>query len=49
LIADDIGSNVQRPLTAVVVGGLVTSTLLTLVVLPSIYRWFAAPAERVEV
>jgi cobalt-zinc-cadmium resistance protein CzcA len=39
LWADDIGSNVQRPLAAVVVGGLVTSTLLTLVVLPSVYRW----------
>lgn len=41
LIANDIGSNVQRPLAAVVVGGLVTSTFLTLVVLPSIYPWFA--------
>ena len=49
LLADDIGSNVQRPLAAVVVGGLVTSTLLTLVVLPSIYRWFAEPREEVEV
>ncbi len=39
LWADDIGSNVQRPLAAVVVGGLVTSTLLTLVVLPAGYRW----------
>ncbi len=37
LLADDIGSNVQRPLAAVVVGGLLTSTLLTLVVLPVIY------------
>ncbi|MFQ5684127.1 MAG: efflux RND transporter permease subunit [Candidatus Binatia bacterium] len=49
LLADDIGSNVQRPLAAVVVGGLVTSTLLTLFVLPSIYRWFAEPREEVEV
>jgi len=31
---------VQRPLAAVVIGGLVTSTLLTLVVLPSVYGWF---------
>ena len=45
LIANDIGSNVQRPLAAVVVGGLVTSTLLTLIVLPTMYRWFAAPAR----
>ncbi|HYW97096.1 MAG TPA: efflux RND transporter permease subunit, partial [Bacteroidales bacterium] len=40
LLASDIGSNVQRPLAMVVVGGLFTSTLLTLVVLPSIYKWF---------
>lgn len=34
------GSEVQRPLAIVVIGGLITSTLLTLVVLPTIYRWF---------
>ncbi|MFQ5680336.1 MAG: efflux RND transporter permease subunit [Gemmatimonadota bacterium] len=45
LLSRDIGSEVQRPLAAVVVGGLLTSTLLTLVVLPSVYRWFAEPAE----
>lgn len=33
------GSEVQRPLASVVVGGLVTSTLLTLLVLPTIYNW----------
>jgi len=33
------GSEVQRPLASVVVGGLVTSTLLTLLVLPTIYHW----------
>ncbi len=50
LFTNDIGSNVQRPLAAVVVGGLVTSTLLTLLVLPSTYRWFALPRkEEVEV
>ncbi|HLR31802.1 MAG TPA: CusA/CzcA family heavy metal efflux RND transporter, partial [Fodinibius sp.] len=48
LLANDIGSNVQRPLAAVVVGGLFTSTLLTLVVLPSIYRWFAEPVTHAE-
>ncbi|EAR21631.1 efflux RND transporter permease subunit [Nitrococcus mobilis] len=41
LLAGGIGANVQRPLAAVVIGGLVTSTLLTLLVLPSVYRWFA--------
>jgi heavy metal efflux system protein len=35
------GSEVQRPLAVVVVGGLVTSTLMTLVVLPAIYAWIA--------
>jgi cobalt-zinc-cadmium resistance protein CzcA len=49
LLADGIGSNVQRPLAAVVVGGLVTSTLLTLLVLPSVYRWFAVPRKEVKV
>lgn len=49
LLADGIGSNVQRPLATVVVGGLITSTLLTLLVLPSIYRWFAAERNDVEV
>ena len=32
-----------QALAAVVIGGLVTSTLLTLLVLPSVYRWFAEP------
>jgi cobalt-zinc-cadmium resistance protein CzcA len=39
LMANDIGSNVQRPLAAVVVGGLFTSTALTLIVLPAVYKW----------
>ena len=33
-----IGSEVQRPLATVVIGGIVSSTLLTLVVLPALYR-----------
>jgi len=40
LFATGPGSEVQRPLAIVVIGGLITSTLLTLVVLPSLYRWF---------
>jgi len=40
LYATGPGSEVQRPLATVVVGGLITSTLLTLVVLPTLYRWF---------
>ncbi|MFQ5583060.1 MAG: efflux RND transporter permease subunit, partial [Calditrichia bacterium] len=41
LYSTGIGSEVQRPLATVVVGGLVTSTLLTLLVIPAIYKWFA--------
>ncbi len=48
LMADDIGSNVQRPLAAVVVGGLVTSTALTLLVLPAVYSWFGGDDEEFE-
>ena len=33
-----IGAEVQRPLATVVIGGIVSSTLLTLVVLPALYR-----------
>ena len=41
LLAEGIGSEVQRPLATVVVGGLITSTILTLLVLPAIYHWFS--------
>ncbi len=41
LIATGTGSEVQRPLATVVVGGLFTSTVLTLLVLPALYKWFA--------
>jgi len=40
LFASGPGSEVQRPLAVVVIGGLISSTLLTLVVLPTLYRWF---------
>ncbi|MEQ1658127.1 MAG: CusA/CzcA family heavy metal efflux RND transporter [Hylemonella sp.] len=41
-LSHDIGSETQRPLAIVVIGGLVTATLLTLVVLPVLYvAWFA--------
>jgi cobalt-zinc-cadmium resistance protein CzcA len=33
------GAEVQRPLATVVIGGLITSTLLTLFVLPTLYHW----------
>jgi cobalt-zinc-cadmium resistance protein CzcA len=40
------GAEVQRPLATVVIGGLVTSTLLTLLVLPSAYVWMQSKANR---
>lgn len=39
-LSSSSGAEVQRPLATVVIGGLVTSTALTLLVLPTIYRWF---------
>ncbi len=45
LFATGPGSEVQRPLAIVVIGGLITSTLLTLVVLPTLYRWFDVKPE----
>lgn len=35
----------QRPVATVVIGGLVTATLLTLFVVPSIYAWFTGGAS----
>jgi cobalt-zinc-cadmium resistance protein CzcA len=40
LFAQGPGSEVQRPLAVVVIGGLITSTALTLLVLPILYSWF---------
>ncbi|HBH43047.1 MULTISPECIES: efflux RND transporter permease subunit [Hyphomonadaceae] len=41
LFASGVGAEVQRPLATVVMGGLVSSTVLTLLVLPALHRWFA--------
>lgn len=41
-----VGSEVQRPLATVVIGGLITSTILTLVILPAIYKWFDRKTEK---
>jgi cobalt-zinc-cadmium resistance protein CzcA len=46
LFSSGTGSEVQRPLATVVVGGLVTSTILTLLVLPALYKWFAVKVEK---
>lgn len=42
------GAEVQRPLATVVIGGLITSTLLTLVVLPTIFHWVEKRKEERE-
>ncbi|MFA5534787.1 MAG: efflux RND transporter permease subunit, partial [Mariniphaga sp.] len=42
------GSEVQRPLATVVIGGLVTSTMLTLMVLPIIYYWMERRKEKTD-
>jgi heavy metal efflux system protein len=42
------GAEIQRPLATVVIGGLITSTLLTTLVLPAIYPWFAEKPKVVE-
>lgn len=46
-LSQGAGAEVQRPLATVVIGGLVSSTLLTLLVLPAVYRWFER-RERLE-
>jgi heavy metal efflux system protein len=46
LISTGVGAETQRPLATVVIGGLITSTLLTLLLLPLIYEWAEARAER---
>ncbi len=40
LFATGPGSEIQRPLATVVIGGLISSTILTLIVLPTLYGWF---------
>lgn len=46
VLSHGTGSEVQRPLATVVIGGLITSTLLTLLVIPSVYRWFAVDLKK---
>ena len=44
-VSHGAGAEVQRPLATVVIGGLITSTLLTLLVLPSLYQWIERRRE----
>ena len=45
LLSTGVGAETQRPLATVVIGGLITSTLLTLLLLPLIYEWSESRAE----
>ncbi len=45
LVSQGVGAETQRPLATVVVGGLLTSTLLTLLILPLIYEWIETRVE----
>ncbi len=41
LLSNGVGAEIQKPLATVIVGGLVTATLLTLFVLPVLFAWFS--------
>ncbi len=45
LLASGTGSEVQKPLATVVVGGLITSTFLTLLIIPALYKWFKPESD----
>ncbi len=47
-LSTSAGAEVQQPLATVVIGGLLTSTALTLLVLPALYRWFERERPEVE-
>jgi cobalt-zinc-cadmium resistance protein CzcA len=49
LFSTGTGSEVQRPLATVVMGGLITSTVLTLLVIPALYKWFAIDTDRADI
>ncbi len=48
LLAGGTGSEIQKPLATVVVGGLITSTMLTLLIIPSVYSWFESRKVEAE-
>jgi len=49
IMATGPGSEVQKPLAMVVVGGLLTSTLATLLVLPTMYGWFESKKSELQI
>jgi cobalt-zinc-cadmium resistance protein CzcA len=47
-LATGTGAEVQRPIATVVIGGLISATLLTLLVLPALYGWFGRGQQKTE-
>jgi cobalt-zinc-cadmium resistance protein CzcA len=47
-VATTPGAEIQRPLATVVIGGIITATLLTTLVLPAIYPWFVSKTKPAE-
>ena len=47
-VSTSSGAEVQRPLATVVIGGLISATLLTLLVLPALYPWFCRARRSVR-
>jgi len=48
-LSHGIGSEVQKPLAVVIIGGLISATLLTLIVLPTLYLLFAGHARPADI
>jgi heavy metal efflux system protein len=44
-LSHGVGAETARPFAVVIIGGLVTATILTLFVLPVLYGWFEGPEE----
>jgi cobalt-zinc-cadmium resistance protein CzcA len=44
-LSHDIGSDSQRPFAIVIVGGLVTDLLMSIILLPTLYVWVARPSD----
>ncbi|WP_226911427.1 efflux RND transporter permease subunit [Gallaecimonas mangrovi] len=41
VLSNGVGAEIQKPLATVIVGGLITATALTLLLLPVLYPWFS--------
>jgi len=49
LLSQDVGAEVQKPLASVVIGGIISSTTLTLIVLPMFYTWITKTTADMEI